>query len=210
MTGTPGGLPRARRGRPAVTTCETIEEAACELFLEQGYAATSVDDIARRAGVSRSSFFNYVDGKGELLWGPVRRELERVPDAIVAAAGNLGGGAPRSRAVEIVCRAAIAVAGGVSVASIPPAVAQADAMGARTAVAEAGAALVLEQARRLRVELRALDPDGDEVDQAAFAWAVVGAVAAAAEAWMRAGTSRGSLEVTVERALAPIAAAFAR
>lgn len=82
---------RQGRGRPQATTRESIEEAACELFLEQGYAATSVDDIARRAGVSRSSFFNYFAGKADVLWGPVLRELEAVPSAFAAAEELLGG-----------------------------------------------------------------------------------------------------------------------
>ncbi len=45
-----------------------LEEAASELFLERGYAATSVADITQRAGVSRSTFFNYVETKSDLLW----------------------------------------------------------------------------------------------------------------------------------------------
>jgi AcrR family transcriptional regulator len=48
-----------RAGRPKASSRETIAEAACELFLEQGYEQTSIADISTRAGVSRSSFFNY-------------------------------------------------------------------------------------------------------------------------------------------------------
>ena len=48
-----------RAGRPRALSRETLAEAACELFLEQGYEATSIAEIATRAGVSRSSFFNY-------------------------------------------------------------------------------------------------------------------------------------------------------
>lgn len=56
------------RGRPHASSREVLTDAACELFLEQGYEATSVTEIARRAGVSRSSFFNYFDGKAAILW----------------------------------------------------------------------------------------------------------------------------------------------
>lgn len=55
-------------GRPRVSSRDTLAEAACELFLEQGFAATSITDIASRAGVSRSSFFNYFSSKTEVLW----------------------------------------------------------------------------------------------------------------------------------------------
>ncbi len=57
-----------RAGRPKASSRETLAEAACELFLEQGYDATSVADITRRAGVSRSSFFNYFSSKSDVLW----------------------------------------------------------------------------------------------------------------------------------------------
>ncbi|WP_295783279.1 TetR/AcrR family transcriptional regulator [uncultured Microbacterium sp.] len=58
----------SRSGRPRVSSREVLAEAACELFLEQGYDATSVSDITRRAGVSRSSFFNYFAAKSDVLW----------------------------------------------------------------------------------------------------------------------------------------------
>ena len=46
-----------------------MSEAAVELFLESGYDAISIDDIALRAGVSRGSFFTYLPGgKPDALW----------------------------------------------------------------------------------------------------------------------------------------------
>lgn len=64
------------RGRPALADRAQIDEAAAELFLEQGYEATSVDDIARRAGVARSSFFNRAASKADLLWTSVDHWLD--------------------------------------------------------------------------------------------------------------------------------------
>ena len=58
----------SRSGRPRASSREVLSEAACELFLEKGYEATSVSDITRRAGVSRSSFFNYFSAKSDVLW----------------------------------------------------------------------------------------------------------------------------------------------
>jgi AcrR family transcriptional regulator/catechol 2,3-dioxygenase-like lactoylglutathione lyase family enzyme len=57
-----------RTGRPKLSSKDTIAEAACELFLERGYDATSIVDISLRAGVSRSSFFNYFSSKSDILW----------------------------------------------------------------------------------------------------------------------------------------------
>ncbi|HKP07448.1 MAG TPA: helix-turn-helix domain-containing protein, partial [Microbacterium sp.] len=64
-----------RAGRPRSSSRETIAEAACELFLEQGYEQTSIVDIARRAGVSRSSFFNYFSSKSDVLWAGLDERL---------------------------------------------------------------------------------------------------------------------------------------
>lgn len=66
------------RGRPRSSSVADLEEAAVELFLEQGYESTSIDDIARRAGISRSAFFGYVGAKSDLLWHDVDQALSRV------------------------------------------------------------------------------------------------------------------------------------
>ena len=52
---------QARRTRRAIVT------AAHELFLAQGYAATTIDGIAEAAHVSRRTVFNSVGGKVALL-----------------------------------------------------------------------------------------------------------------------------------------------
>lgn len=65
-----------RAGRPKSSSRETLAEAACELFLEQGFEATSIAEIASRAGVSRSSFFNYFSSKSDILWGAFDERLD--------------------------------------------------------------------------------------------------------------------------------------
>lgn len=89
------------RGRPRASSRETIADAAIELFLEQGYEATSVTEITRRAGVSRSSFFNYFSGKSDILWFVFDKHLDAVlaaleqPDTEVAEAlAGFGAGTP--------------------------------------------------------------------------------------------------------------------
>jgi AcrR family transcriptional regulator len=44
-------------------------EAALALFGTKGFSATSVDEISRRAGVSRSTFFRYFGSKEAILLG---------------------------------------------------------------------------------------------------------------------------------------------
>jgi AcrR family transcriptional regulator len=53
------------RWRPGAR--ERLVVAAVDLFTEQGYDATTVGQIAERAGVTRSTFFRYFPDKRELL-----------------------------------------------------------------------------------------------------------------------------------------------
>jgi AcrR family transcriptional regulator len=55
-----------RQGQ-AMNTRTAVIEAAWRLFAEQGYAATSIEQIARAAGVSRATVFTSVGGKPLLL-----------------------------------------------------------------------------------------------------------------------------------------------
>ena len=73
-----------KRGRPRAITSDMLAEAACELFLEQGYEATSVAEIAQRAGIGRSSFFNYAPGKAELLWGSLDERIREADETLPA------------------------------------------------------------------------------------------------------------------------------
>jgi len=73
-----------KRGRPRAITSDMLAEAACELFLEQGYEATNVAEIAQRAGIARSSFFNYAPGKAELLWGSLDERIASADDTLPA------------------------------------------------------------------------------------------------------------------------------
>lgn len=57
---------RLRRERAEATRL-AIAGAAGHLFAEHGYTATSIEEIAAAAGVSRATVFNSVGGKPELL-----------------------------------------------------------------------------------------------------------------------------------------------
>jgi AcrR family transcriptional regulator len=48
-------------------THQAIEEAAYELFLEHGYSATSMRQIAERAGVALGGIYNHFAGKDEIF-----------------------------------------------------------------------------------------------------------------------------------------------
>lgn len=46
---------------------EFILEVAKDLFFEQGYEHTSIDEIAKSAGISKSTLYTYVKGKEDLF-----------------------------------------------------------------------------------------------------------------------------------------------
>lgn len=48
-------------------TRQAITDAALKLFSEQGYEATKVEDIAKLAGVSKGTFFNYFPTKEAVI-----------------------------------------------------------------------------------------------------------------------------------------------
>jgi AcrR family transcriptional regulator len=66
-----------------------MAEAASELFLEQGYHHTSVDDIASRAGVARATFFNYFPAKADVLFWDIDQALSAIEDMVAAGADPL-------------------------------------------------------------------------------------------------------------------------
>jgi AcrR family transcriptional regulator len=55
------------RAEQAAATRELVLDAATRLFVERGYAATSIDAIAEAAGVGRSTVFAAAGGKSWLL-----------------------------------------------------------------------------------------------------------------------------------------------
>jgi AcrR family transcriptional regulator len=63
---------------------ERLAEAALELFAERGYENTTVLDIARRAGLAKSTFFRHFQDKRGVLFGEDAL-TERLATAVAAA-----------------------------------------------------------------------------------------------------------------------------
>ena len=64
--------PAPRRVRRKEARPGELLDAALDLFVEKGYAATRVDDVAARAGVSKGTLFLYFPSKEELFKAVVR------------------------------------------------------------------------------------------------------------------------------------------
>jgi AcrR family transcriptional regulator len=55
-----------------------LEQAALELFVQSDYDAVTVEQIAKRAGVSRRTFFRYFANKSDLFAADARRRYNHV------------------------------------------------------------------------------------------------------------------------------------
>src|ERR1700760_1107128 len=67
-------------------TKERLVRAALDLFTEQGYDATTVTEIAERAGVTKMTFFRHFPDKREVLFAAGQEIHSRIlADAIAAA-----------------------------------------------------------------------------------------------------------------------------
>lgn len=181
-----------RVGRPRSVSRATLEEAACELFLEQGYAATSVADITRRAGVSRATFFNYIPTKSDLLWTSVDDALDRLPGELDASGG------PEGAVVE--ARAALLrLAADLEPGTVVLAFANAVPMGVTEELADSAARRQVRAATIVADHLRRrglLDLDADVLGAA-----LSGAFLAALRAWSRSGPGRTPFTQVLRRAL---------
>jgi mycofactocin system transcriptional regulator len=58
-----------RLGRQPATTVAELSHIGLELFIRNGFDATTVDDIADAAGIGRRTFFRYFPSKNDLPWG---------------------------------------------------------------------------------------------------------------------------------------------
>lgn len=183
-----------------------LEEAAGELFLERGYAMTSVADITRRAGISRSTFFNYFPAKSDLLWAAFDERVDRLRAALAAAPGA---GLPPDAEPSPGTVAADALrdlAGDLPAEHVALAFTQADAMGLGEDLRLAAARRTADLGEVLAgyAAARGVEPLCARV--AGTAWA--GALIAAVEAWSHAGADRTRLADLLDVALEPVRTAL--
>ena len=100
-----GAAEPARRSRRPSGGAGSLLEVAVGEFNTRGYDATSMEDLSRAAGITKSSFYHHFAGKEALL----RAALERAVDGLFGALeAGAGAGAPSERLRAIV-RAQVAV-----------------------------------------------------------------------------------------------------
>ncbi len=96
------------RERQASTTRRAVLEAARQLFIAQGYGATTVEQIAQRAGVSKPTVFSAVGNKQMVLHAirdmAIAGDDEPVPVAKRPATDRIRGEPDQRRAVELLAQ----------------------------------------------------------------------------------------------------------
>ncbi|GAA3945484.1 TetR/AcrR family transcriptional regulator [Microbacterium soli] len=184
----------SRAGRPRASSRETLAEAACELFLEQGYEATSVVDIAQRAGVSRSSFFNYFSSKSDVLWSGLDARIADASVALAALGTDADGPAVRA-AVEPIVQ-------GFAPDPLVLALRNAAAMGLEVELLRDTG---LRHARIASAVAAAARSAGiDEIRADILGAALAAAVMSSLRVWAEQGAGRTSLEAQFDEALRSI------
>ncbi|MBI3708371.1 MAG: TetR/AcrR family transcriptional regulator [Proteobacteria bacterium] len=78
----PAGL--TERGPASQAKRDAIVNAAAAIFLEQGYWAASIDEIARRANVSKATVYSHFDNKHALFGAIVGQRCQRTLSSILA------------------------------------------------------------------------------------------------------------------------------
>lgn len=191
-----------------------LEDAANELFLENGYAGTTIEQITSRAGVSRNTFFNYFDAKSDVFWVHIDDRIATLADALSAVHKDV----PVMKAVAEGIES-FGVQFGPS--QVPWALTQYELIGSTAELQTSALARVPRIARILTTFLtQRLDVaasravTADERNRrnlliASAANALTGAMIAGSQAWAAAGTVRGPLAPYLSAAIAPVCAGFA-
>jgi AcrR family transcriptional regulator len=106
------GTTSTSNGKRPAYTGDSLLDVAVRVFNERGYDGTSMEDLAKAAGITKSSIYHHVKGKEELLERGVNRaldalaaSLDEVESADLAGAGQPAGAAKAISALERVERA---------------------------------------------------------------------------------------------------------
>lgn len=80
--------PRRTQADRSATTTAALVRAARDLFAEQGFAATTRDQIAARAGVTRGALYHHFESKTALAAAVVAKLEEELVARVVTAAAE--------------------------------------------------------------------------------------------------------------------------
>jgi AcrR family transcriptional regulator len=76
---------KGKKAKQGAATRQALLDAACALFGERGYTATSIDDVAQTANVTKGAFYHHYAGKQELFAGVYEQVKREVSERVAAA-----------------------------------------------------------------------------------------------------------------------------
>ena len=92
-----------RRGRPGYDQA-TVLRRAIELFNKQGYDGTSMGDLARELGFTKSAIYHHVPSKGHLLEQALHEALDELTAVVESATADPEGVSAYERLRRVVER----------------------------------------------------------------------------------------------------------
>lgn len=90
-------MPFESRRRARDEKREAVLRTAVQLFLEQGYHRTTLNDVAERLNITKPALYNYFGGKDEILYECWAIGQERVDDCLGEIADGGGTGLAKLR-----------------------------------------------------------------------------------------------------------------
>ncbi|MEO6703989.1 MAG: TetR/AcrR family transcriptional regulator [Jatrophihabitantaceae bacterium] len=98
--------------RPEPGTRQRIVNAAVSLFAEQGFDATSVNQVVARAGVAKGALYHHFESKDDLLYEVYRELVDRQLSGLhrILAEGMGPARTVRALIADLVCTTAAAAA----------------------------------------------------------------------------------------------------
>lgn len=190
------------RGRPPTSSREILQDAAFELFLENSYPKTTVDQIAQRAGVSRATFFNYFPTKSDVFWVELDEALELLAKTLQQGSTERHA----SDGLQELRTSLLEVASQMGADRVPFALTQGELLGS-TSDLQASALGRFGAMATLMTEF--LESHNMPLAAArAAAYACLAASVSAAREWAEAGTSRQGLQAYMIAAIDPVVKGF--
>ena len=88
-------IPTTNKGKRA----SVVYRVAAEIMCHKGYEATSMNDIAEAAGLTKAGIYHYIRGKEDLLFGIMTYAMDNVDQGIIAPAREIEDPEQRLRAL---------------------------------------------------------------------------------------------------------------
>lgn len=190
-----------RPGRPPTVSPAAIEERAINLFVERGFAETTMTTVADACGVGRTTLFRHFPSKAAIIWAGFDRHLARLASLL------------RDQPADVPVMESVHQA---AVAAFQDSVDDKGLWIKRFAILEETRELSAEDSSRWFAWSRTIaefvatrtHTEPDDVVPACTGGAVQAAYVSVLRSWLRTGDLSGDLPELMEQKLAPVCVAL--